>query len=153
MRLDPAIGAPARGAMLGPMQREPLVLVVDDDADCRALLVETLALAKVHAIGCASGEEALAHAKKQVPTVVVTDLHMPPGTDGVHLARACAAMTPRPFVLAQTGDARVGPETWGAFDGLLTKPTDPLEVAAVVVRVLRTRPTPPARWWDWLGGR
>jgi len=116
------------------------VLVVDDDPDARAMLVEALAIANVHAIPCASAEEALAHAANEPPLLVVTDLHMD-GMNGAQLARSLRALEPRPVVLALTGDAEVAMDVQRLFRALIVKPASPLDVAAMIVRFVRARPS------------
>ena len=113
------------------------VLVVDDDADWRDLILGALAVANVPAVGCASGDDAIAVASDVCPSVVVTDLHMP-GMDGARLARALRALHPAPVLLALTGDADAGQAAWPEFHAMMTKPVSPLEVAAMVVRLSRS---------------
>jgi len=63
----------------------PLVLVVDDDADIRAFIVEGLEF-KCRILEAGDGAEALKKARKLVPDLVVTDLMMPV-MDGIELCR------------------------------------------------------------------
>jgi CheY-like chemotaxis protein len=83
-----------RGYVMGP---EIDVLVVDDNASIRELLVQSLApLARVEAVG--SGLEALARAQKQVPDLVVCDYRMP-GLSGMELLGKLSGMAPRAAVV------------------------------------------------------
>ena len=95
------------------------VLVVDDDADWRDLILGALAVAS-----------------DVCPSVVVTDLRMP-GMDGARLARALRALHPAPVLLALTGDADAAQAAWPEFHARMTKPVSPREVAAMVVRLSR----------------
>jgi CheY-like chemotaxis protein len=71
------------------------VLVVDDDAEIRATLVELL-LAEGHsAMEASSGEEAVGLLRStEVIDFLLTDLRMP-GMDGWELVRAAATLRPR----------------------------------------------------------
>ena len=69
--------------------REP-VLVVDDEADLRGLLLFNLTDAGYAAIGAESGVEALALAEKARPAVVVLDL-MLPDLPGIEVCRQIRA--------------------------------------------------------------
>jgi CheY-like chemotaxis protein len=73
------------------------VLVVDDNASIRELMVQSLApLARVEAVG--SGLEALARAQKRVPDLVVCDYRMP-GLSGMELLGKLSGMAPRAAVV------------------------------------------------------
>ncbi|HBJ70116.1 MAG TPA: Fis family transcriptional regulator, partial [Alcaligenes faecalis] len=50
------------------------VAFVDDDADLRAAVVQSLELAGLKVVACASGQEALSRLPKDYPGVVVTDI-------------------------------------------------------------------------------
>jgi len=74
----------------------PRLLLVEDDADYRALLCEYL-ISLGHAVDeYASGEDALRHIESEpgeAPRLVLTDLRMR-GISGLDLARALRAMHP-----------------------------------------------------------
>jgi len=53
------------------------VLVVDDDADCRMMLEQTLAFEGFRVVCACNGKEALARAHEQRPGVILLDLMMP----------------------------------------------------------------------------
>ena len=58
--------------------RRPLVLVVDDDASCNALMVELLERSGYRVVSAANGGEALAILDEGLrPAVIVADLMMP----------------------------------------------------------------------------
>ncbi|MEV0691907.1 response regulator transcription factor [Streptomyces sp. NPDC050388] len=79
------------------------VLVVDDHAVVRAGLVALLNTATgIKAIGeAADAESALAEAARLRPDVVLLDIDLPGGTDGIALAAALTARVPdcRPLML------------------------------------------------------
>jgi CheY-like chemotaxis protein len=62
----------------------PLVLVVDDNDDVRAVVVRNLLRAGYRVVQAASSHAAIAILKDQVPDLVVTDIFMPDG-DGFEL--------------------------------------------------------------------
>ena len=107
------------------------VAFVDDDADLRAAVVQSLELAGLKVVACASGQEALSRLPKDYPGVVVTDIRMP-GMDGLALMQALHARDPEQPVVLITGhgdiDMAVQAMHDGAFD-FLTKP-----VALAVLR-------------------
>jgi CheY-like chemotaxis protein len=53
------------------------VLVVDDDADCRTMLEQTLTFEGFGVVSACNGSEALAVARQQRPSVILLDLMMP----------------------------------------------------------------------------
>ena len=122
---------------------ERWVVVVDDDESTRELLVEALALARIRAVACESGDDALWVARRVRPAVVVTDLHME-GMDGLALARELSRLEHPPIVLALTGDRDVGVEVQRTFWALISKPANPLEVAAIVARLVHEPAAPKA---------
>jgi len=64
----------------------PRVLVVDDDPDIRAALVEALKIAGYEVGGAATGAGALALCKQQCPDLVLLD-QMLPDVDGLEVCR------------------------------------------------------------------
>lgn len=63
------------------------VLIVEDDADLREAITDTLALADIHYLEAGSGEEALALLQQNRVDMVISDVNMP-GMDG-HQLLAC----------------------------------------------------------------
>ena len=76
-------------ASAGP-EGAPLVLVIDDDADSRAICERALRAGGYRIATAASGEEGLAQLEGLEPALIVLDLAMP-GTDGFAVARAIRA--------------------------------------------------------------
>lgn len=60
-----------------PTPRRPLVLVVDDSIDMRALIAEVLEPAGYDVVGVPSGARALRFMADRIPDVMITDLFMP----------------------------------------------------------------------------
>jgi CheY-like chemotaxis protein len=100
------------------------VLVVDDDAAARALMVELLSRMGCEALGAESADAALEAALARRPDVVLMDLEMP-GTDGLEAARRLrrAGVGSRIFALTGTSTdrERASAESAG-MEGWLTKP-------------------------------
>jgi len=120
------------------MTKQDHILVVDDDAEIRALLLEYLQKHGYRATAVADGkgmQAALATAK---PDLVVLDL-MLPGEDGFSLCRALRAHSDLPVIMltarGEETDRIVGLEM-GA-DDYLPKPFNPRELLARIRSVLR----------------
>jgi diguanylate cyclase (GGDEF)-like protein len=119
----------------------PLVLVVDDDPDLRALAKMQLQ-GDFEVIQAASGAECFAMATDRTPDVILLDMMMP-GMDGAEvLDRLTAEPTTRhiPVIflsaLSGTDDRAMGLDG-GAVD-FITKPADPREFLARVGAAART---------------
>jgi len=120
------------------MTKQDHILVVDDDAEIRALLLEYLQKHGYRATAVADGkgmQAALATAK---PDLVVLDL-MLPGEDGFSLCRGLRARSSVPVIMltarGEETDRIVGLEM-GA-DDYLAKPFNPRELLARIRSVLR----------------
>jgi len=110
---------------LPPEQRQPTLLVVDDDEDLRELLVRVLSEGEPYRIDQASSAtEARACLAKQPYDVVITDLSMPE-EGGLELMQWSHDRCPGPAWIVLTGhgtlDAAVKALQLGAFD-FLEKP-------------------------------
>ncbi|EIM31186.1 response regulator [Microvirga lotononidis] len=80
------------------------VLVVDDDANIRDILVEALTDDGLEVVQAASGEEALHYLTVTPPIdVLFTDIRMPGGVNGWELARRFRAASPSIGVVYASG--------------------------------------------------
>lgn len=99
------------------------VLVVDDEEDFLETLVNRLKKRKVDTTGVKSGEEALEVIKKKPIDVVILDIKMPGGMDGIETLREIKKVQPLTEVILLTGHASVETSIegmkLGAFDYLL----------------------------------
>jgi DNA-binding NtrC family response regulator len=99
------------------------VLVVDDEVDFLETLVNRLRRRKLEAEGASSGEEALALMKGKHFDVVVLDIKMPGGLDGIETLREIRRIGPLTEVILLTGHASLETSIegmkLGAFDYLL----------------------------------
>ena len=114
------------------------VLVVDDDATVREVVVNYLRANDHEVVEAGDGEDALEVAARQTPDLVVLDL-MLPGIDGFEVARRLRLSGDIPIIMltARSGeiDRVVGLEM-GA-DDYVSKPFSPRELALRVESVLR----------------
>lgn len=99
------------------------VLVVDDEKDFLETIVNRLLKRDIEALGVPSGEEALELMKKKLFDVVVLDIKMPGGMDGIETLREMKKIQPLAEVILLTGHASVETSIegmkLGAFDYLL----------------------------------
>jgi two-component system response regulator AtoC len=118
------------------------ILVVDDEAKIRAILRRMLSDLQHQVLEAGSGEEALELARERKPDLVLLDLNMPPGIDGLTTLRRLADKQPEIDVIMMTafGTIRSAVEAMraGAFD-YLTKPFDNDELMMLVDRALDVR--------------
>jgi len=98
-------------------------LVVDDEPDFLETLVNRLQKRNIDTTGALSGEEALDLMRKKLFDVVILDVKMPGGIDGIEALREMKKIQPLAEVLLLTGHASVETSIegmkLGAFDYLL----------------------------------
>lgn len=119
-----------------PVDREPLVLVVDDYADARAMYVAWLELSGYRVAEAATAAEALVLAQAHPPAAILMDLSLP-GVDGIEATRRLRAdpRTRHVPVLAVTG--HVEPHVADAAraagcDAFIVKPSPAPEVVRAI---------------------
>lgn len=99
------------------------VLIVDDEEDFLETLVKRMEQRKIDAAGVRSGEEALELMKKKSYDVVILDVKMPGGMDGIETLREMKKIQPLTEVILLTGHASVETSIegmkLGAFDYVL----------------------------------
>jgi len=132
-------------------EQDRRALVVEDDADIRALLVEVLGQAGFTVDTTGSGRDALGFAQRLDPALVTLDLGLP-DLDGVEVCRRLRAAGSDAYVIMLTArdeeiDRLIGLEI-GA-DDYLSKPFSPRELRARAMAMMRrprrsTRSTPSA---------
>jgi DNA-binding response OmpR family regulator len=115
------------------------VLVVDDEPHVRDVVARYLRRDGHRTIGADNGAEARALIERTAPNLVVLDIMLPGGIDGLSLCRWIRASSDLPVILltarAEEADRIVGLEL-GA-DDYVTKPFSPRELAMRVRSVLR----------------
>ena len=99
------------------------ILVVDDEVDFLETIINRLQKRQIDAVGVASGEEALTLIKEKLFDVVLLDIKMPGGMDGIEVLREIKRLKPLVEVILLTGHASVETSIegmkLGAFDYLL----------------------------------
>jgi len=99
------------------------ILVVDDETDFLETIVNRLNKRKLDAKGVTSGEAAIEVLKEELYDVVLLDIKMPGGMDGIETLREIKRIQPLVEVLLLTGHASVETSIegmkQGAFDYLL----------------------------------
>jgi DNA-binding response OmpR family regulator len=121
------------------MDYRPHIVVVEDEATQRHLLVEYLVRQKFHVTGVDGGSALRKLVERELPTLVLLDVGLPE-EDGFTLARWLRERSARIGIImvtaaSDTVDRVVGLET-GA-DDYIAKPFEPREVLARVKSVLR----------------
>ena len=124
-----------------PADDTTTILVVDDEDDLRELVRYNLAKAGFRVACAATGEEALASARRQPPSLIVLDL-MLPAIDGLEVCRrlkADAKTREIPIIMltAKTEESDVVRGLERGADDYITKPFSPREVVARVKVALR----------------
>ena len=96
------------------------ILVVDDEVDFLETIVNRLKKRKLNATGVTSGEEAVDLLKEQLFDVIILDIKMPGGMDGIEALREIKKIQPLVEVILLTGHASVETSIegmkLGAFD-------------------------------------
>ncbi|MFA4915309.1 MAG: response regulator [Syntrophales bacterium] len=99
------------------------VLIVDDEVDFLETIVNRLQKRKVEATGVLSGEAAIELMDEKLFDVVLLDIKMPGGMDGIEVLREIKKMHPLTEVILLTGHASVEMSIeglkLGAFDYLI----------------------------------
>jgi CheY-like chemotaxis protein len=124
-------------------QLAPLILVVDDFEDNRAMYAEYLKHAGYRVIEAADGREAVARTRELRPQVVVMDLSLPvmDGWEATRVLKSDARTCATP-IIALTGHALAG-HSQGAreagCDAFLAKPCLPKTLLEKIRSILATR--------------
>jgi len=99
------------------------VLVIDDEVDFMETVANRLKKRNIEALGVASGEQALSLLKARAFDIVLLDIKMPGGIDGIETLRAIRHHHPLTEVILLTGHASLETSVegmrLGAFDYLL----------------------------------
>jgi response regulator RpfG family c-di-GMP phosphodiesterase len=115
------------------------ILIVDDEADLRNLLVEALTDEGYAADGAEDGAHALELVRQKHFPVIFTDLNMPGGLSGLELLRAIHDEDPRSMGILMTGyattEAAIQALKRGAYD-FIQKPFKLVEIEASLERAL-----------------
>ena len=125
------------------------VLVVDDNPANREVARRLLQAAGAEVFDASNGAEALEQLGLQPVDVVLMDLRMPglSGPETLHQLRAGQGPNAGVAVLAFTADAeREGEGELAAFDGLVRKPIDPVQLLGEIAAAAGYEPAPMAEF-------
>lgn len=121
------------------------ILVVDDDAQLRLLLVDTLQTIGYEATGVADGMEALSSLRAQPADLVISDISMP-RMNGIQLATQLRQDYPEVGILLITGVATEETEKHARrerlCDGYLAKPFRIDKIESMIESLLAQTPQP-----------
>jgi len=120
----------------GLMRDPPLILIVDDNADNREILVARLESQGYRTIQAMDGEEALEAVRTQLPDLILLDVMMPK-LDGFEVTRKLRADATLPYIpiILVTAKAALQDVVHGLDAGADEYLTKPVEHAALVARV------------------
>src|SRR5499427_3920068 len=119
------------------------VLIVDDDRDVRAILVESFRLSGFDVVAAANGLEALLYVKREQPDAVVLDLMMP-RLGGVEALKRIRSYNPGIRVLVVTGNIDPELQRQATAAGAAAVFTKPVPAATLVSALAGAPPSPPA---------
>ncbi|HEX7553398.1 MAG TPA: response regulator, partial [Geothrix sp.] len=122
-----------------PLNPPISILIVDDEADLRNLLVEALEDQGYAAEGAEGGTQALARVRDKHFPVIFTDLNMPGGLSGLELLKAVHEEDPKTMGILMTGyattESAIQALKRGAYD-FIQKPFKLAEIEASLERAL-----------------
>lgn len=119
------------------------IMVVDDKEDSRVLVAKVLRSHGYEVIGARSGEEAISLAQKETPDLILMDVRLPGGIDGLEATQRIKVLPELAHVpiLAMTASVRPEDEQRAldkGCDGFIRKPIDidalPKQVAEHIAR-------------------
>jgi DNA-binding NtrC family response regulator len=117
------------------------ILVVDDDSDLRLTLCEYLESLNFSVASAPDGAEAIAllQSRKFAFDIILTDLVMSPGPDGMEVLKIAKELNPSCYVVVMTGyssiETAIESIRCGAFD-YLAKPFKLAQIEIVTNRIL-----------------
>jgi CheY-like chemotaxis protein len=117
-------------------EQAPAILVVEDDDGVRDVISQVLVDAGFEVETAATGWEAIARIEEQPFDIVVADIRLPGGLDGLEMARHVRARHPTLKCLFISG--AVDPVICDpVLDDFVAKPFRPFELLGCVWKVLR----------------
>ncbi len=125
--------------MLGTWRAMPRILVIDDDADMRSLLAQTLQSAGHEVVLAADGREGVQQFRTQPADLVITDMYMPI-QQGLETIVQLRKEAPTVRIIAMCGKSTAMPmlsaaQRLGAV-AVLQKPFLPDQLLAEVAKLL-----------------
>jgi CheY-like chemotaxis protein len=124
------------GAELSPSSDKRSVLVVEDEVLQRMMLADDLAEAGFHVVQAANAAEALDVLQSGVSLdLVIIDVRMPGGIDGLELAVQARVIAPHLKIIVVSGHLLGLPDR-AVADALVAKPYAPSAILDCVTRLL-----------------
>jgi len=123
------------------------VLVVDDKEDSRVLVRKVLRLHGYEVIGAGTGEDAINMVQTELPDLILMDIRLPGGIDGLEATRRIKALPQLAHIPILAMTASVRPEDMQralneGCSGFVRKPVDidelPRQVAEYIARAPST---------------
>lgn len=115
----------------------PAILIVDDDRNLRRLLQVTLEHQKYKLYEASNGRDAIRLAVEHQPDVILLDIMMPGGIDGIEVCKRIRStpMLSNTYIilltaLGQDRDRKAGLEA--NADAYITKPFSPIQLISVI---------------------
>ena len=119
------------------------ILVVDDKEDSRVLVGKVLRVRGYEVIGAGTGEDAINMAQTELPDLILMDVRLPGGIDGLEATRRIRGLSQLAHIPILAMTASVRPEDMQraldvGCDGFVRKPIDidelPKDVAEHIAR-------------------
>lgn len=124
-----------------PSTNEPVILIIDDDAEIRYSLTRVLSSRKWRVVEAPSGEQGITIVKNDPPDLIFLDLRMG-GMSGIETLQHIRSANPKQMVVLMTafGTAQTAIEAmkYGAFDYIM-KPFDSRKVLTIAETALQAR--------------
>jgi two-component system phosphate regulon response regulator PhoB len=117
----------------------PFILVVEDNREMQALVVEILQLAGMDARGIGRGDDALALMMREMPALVLLDVDLPgtvSGLDVLTAVRADAVLARTKVILLTAKHVATRTPEAEAADLVMLKPVDAEQLIILVERLI-----------------
>jgi DNA-binding NtrC family response regulator len=126
---------------MGPKERKPLALIVEDDADQRHLAAALIEETDLDVLECESAEAALSVMQRcgERILLVLVDIRLPGIIDGVDLAQAVRRHWPHTKVIVTSGDPGDRLSSLPKEAAYMDKPWRALDVLIAAEEALATR--------------
>ncbi len=121
------------------------ILIVDDNDDGRRLVGKVLKMHGYQVIGVATGEDAVIKAQSELPDLILMDIRLPGGIDGLEATRRIKAAPETAHIVILALTASVRPEDMQAAldagcSGFARKPIDVDELPKQVDEYIKGAP-------------